>query len=98
MVDIRPELFAHKGRSIHTDINAPFLGCVAEGTFACGIVEIRYASGCAGADDFATVEGCSSSIGPGDDDAAECIAGSLKETAFVQRLIPDVFMRKCRHD
>src|SRR5271170_7149062 len=77
MIDIWPELFEHEGGSIDTDVEAPFLRGVAEGSLACRIVQVRDAGGCASAHDFADIEGCSAGIGPRNDGAAESITGAL---------------------
>ena len=71
VVDVGPELFDDEGGGINADVEAPLAAGAAEGAFARGVIEGGDPGSCAGADDFADVEGVVPVVVAGDDGAAE---------------------------
>jgi len=76
MVDVGPELFGNKRRSIDSNIQAPLSACVGKAPFARGIVETGEAGRGARANHLAHIEHFIAGVGSGDDGAAKGIGRS----------------------
>lgn len=93
LIDVGPEFLDAEGQGIDGDVEPPLGAGVGEAALGRGVISVGEASGQAGAEDFGEVEGGISSIGTGDDDAAESITGAFEEASVAEGVEAGVLMR-----